>query len=68
MSATLKDIRRARGLTLHQVAQRLGVHFTAVHKWEARGVPAGRALRLAEVLDVPPHALRPDIYPPPEAA
>ncbi len=68
MSATLKDIRRARGLTLHQVADALGVHFTAVHKWEARGVPPERTLRLAEVLGVPPHTLRPDIYPPPEAA
>lgn len=64
----LKEIRKQRGLTLHQLAAIVGVHFTAVHKWEKRGIPAERVLRLAAALDVDPHDLRADLYPKPAEA
>lgn len=55
----LREWRKACGLTLVQVAQRIGAHFTSVGKWEqdVRGVDAHTLGRLAQVYGVPTSAL-----------
>lgn len=55
---TLKQLRTARGLTLRQLAEATGVHFSTIGNIE-RGTVAGRetVVRLAEALDADPDLL-----------
>lgn len=46
-----------------KVAKHIGVTYQAVAQW--RRVPATRVLKVAEVTGIPPHELRPDLYPAP---
>jgi pyruvate kinase len=46
-----------------RVAKALGISTAAVSTW--RKVPKSRVPAVAEVLGVPPHDLRPDLYDPP---
>jgi len=49
-----------------------GVPLTvqAVNDWKKlkRGVPPSRVTIVSRVLGIPPHEIRPDVFPPPEAA
>jgi hypothetical protein len=40
----------------------------AVHAWRnlKKGVPPDRVMAVSKVLQIPPHKIRPDIFPPPE--
>jgi hypothetical protein len=40
----------------------------AVHAWGnlKKGVPPDRVMAVSKVLQIPPHKIRPDIFPPPE--
>jgi hypothetical protein len=40
----------------------------AIHAWKhlKKGVPPDRVLAVSKVLKIPPHKIRPDIFPPPE--
>ncbi len=58
----LVAIREQRGLA-PKLAKRLGISREAVWLW--RRVPAEHALIVAEMLKLPPHKVRPDLYPPP---
>lgn len=46
------------------VARLLGVSAQAVSAWKKKGrVPVERVLKLSELSGLPPHEIRPDIYP-----
>ncbi len=48
------------------LAQKVGVHRTTVIGWRVAGeIPMHRVLAVAEASGIPPHKLRPDIYPAP---
>lgn len=48
---TLKTWREANGMTLVDVGQQLGVHYSAVQKWESGArLPASKSLGLIEHL------------------
>lgn len=52
-----------------ELARRLRITVQAVSGWRASGkIPPGRVLAVEAVTGVPRHALRPDFYPPAEAA
>lgn len=55
----LKEYRRRAGVTLKQVGEHLGLHFTAVQKWETQvsSPPARDLFRIAERYGVHPAAL-----------
>jgi DNA-binding transcriptional regulator YdaS (Cro superfamily) len=43
----------------HQLALRLDVQPSAVHKW--RRIPTERVLTVSQITGIPPHELRPDL-------
>lgn len=47
------------------LARALGMTRQRVHYWRKRGIPADQVLRVSEITGVPPHELRPDLYPHP---
>ena len=47
------------------VAQRMSVHKSQVCRWAKGRVPAERCAELSGLIGVPPHVLRPDIFPTP---
>ncbi|HWW46281.1 MAG TPA: YdaS family helix-turn-helix protein [Xanthobacteraceae bacterium] len=49
--------------TGNELASRLGVTPQAISGW--RRVPPTRVLAVSEITGIPPHELRPDIYPTP---
>lgn len=52
-----------------ELARRLHIAPQAVFSWRAKGrVPAARVLAVEAATGVPRHEIRPDIYPPPDAA
>lgn len=53
-------VKDAGGVTA--VARQFPVHHAAVIKWFSKGVPAERVPRLASILGIPRHVLRPDLY------
>lgn len=53
------------GLSLSEIARRSDVKRAAVSKWNRRGVPPSRAVAVASITGIPPHVLRPDIFPAP---
>ncbi|MBN2700820.1 MAG: helix-turn-helix domain-containing protein [Methylothermaceae bacterium] len=59
-------IEHFKGIT--KLADRLGVSYQAVRKWERHGVPAERVLQLVEIMEgrIKPYDVRPDIYPDPQ--
>lgn len=57
-----------KGNTAVAVARRLGVAHTTVLRWAAGRVPAERVRALSDVTGLPPHALRPDLFPTPDAS
>ena len=61
----LKDVVRAAGGTV-TLAARLGITPAAVSQW--RQVPDRRVLAVEAATGIPRHELRPDLYPPPDAA
>lgn len=76
MAIDLKQTIRDRGLTQREVARQMGVSEPTLSHWIAhtrdpeRGyrISAEAALVLARVIEVAPHALRPDIWDPPMPA
>ncbi len=50
----LAERRRAAGLSVSELARRLGVTRTAVQKWQARGVPAQREAAVSDALTTAP--------------
>lgn len=61
-SITVKSIVSAAG-GQSAVARKFGIQRQAVDKWTR--VPAERVLVVSEMSGVPPHKIRPDIYPAP---
>lgn len=57
--------RKANGVTQAELGKKLGVGDAAITKWEKGRVPAERVLSVAEETGIPPHMLRPDLYPVP---
>ncbi len=52
-----------------KLSKALGCDHSSVIGWRTRGqVPVERVLPLERLLGIPRHDLRPDIYPPPDAA
>lgn len=56
--------------TLEAAGRILGVSAVQVHRYETgeRGVPATRVAEISELTGIPPHVLRPDVFPAPEKA
>jgi plasmid maintenance system antidote protein VapI len=52
------------GLTMAELAKKIGVHITTVHVWEAgkRSITPIRAVKLEKKLGISRHKLRPDIF------
>lgn len=50
-------------MPLWALSRHLGLSQPAISKWVQ--VPAKRLVAVARYLKVPPHRLRPDLYPPP---
>lgn len=59
---TLLDAVEAYG-GVSKVARHMGVSKQAVSEWCYRKVPHRRAADLALLLDIPPHDVRPDVFP-----
>jgi transcriptional regulator with XRE-family HTH domain len=60
----LTAYRERHGLSQMDLARRLGVRGSGtISKWENGQVPAERVLDIARLTGIPPHRLRPDIYP-----
>lgn len=58
----IKAMRLDRGL-MTKIAKRLGITRSAVNQWQR--VPAGHVHRLSKIMEMHPHSIRPDIFPPP---
>lgn len=63
-NSPIGEYRRAHGLTLEALGQRLAVDKTTVMRWEARRVPADRVLDVERVTGIRRERLRPDLYAP----
>lgn len=63
-NSPIGEYRRAHGLTLEALGQRLSVDKTTVMRWEARRVPADRVLDVERVTGISRELLRPDLYAP----
>lgn len=63
--APLRAYRVRNSVTLDQLAAEFGVNKTTVLRWEEGQVPAERVLAVSALTGIPPHTLRPDIYPVP---
>jgi DNA-binding transcriptional regulator YdaS (Cro superfamily) len=61
----METIRQQRGL-MAKVARELGITRAAVTMW--RRVPAERVAAVERVTGIPPHELRPDLFPAPVEA
>lgn len=49
------------------LARAIGENVSTVHCWKHRGtIPPRKALAVSKVTGVPPHEIRPDIYPAPQ--
>lgn len=65
----LAAFRMAHGLSQADLAKKLGVDGSGtISKWENKRVPAERVLDVSRVTGIPPHRIRPDIYPEPSKA
>jgi DNA-binding transcriptional regulator YdaS (Cro superfamily) len=54
---------------LRRLGDAVGVDHSTVSWWKKKGViPVHRARKIHEVLKIPLHEIRPDIWPPAEAA
>ena len=65
-SNLVRRLTRERGITQDQLAQELGITQGAISQWNE--VPYRRVLEIERLTGIPRHELRPDIYPPPDAA
>lgn len=61
----LRDWRLKQGLSCAEIAKKLGVAETTVRSLENghRPITAERAVAIENVIGIPRHALRPDLYP-----
>lgn len=51
------------------LADALGLDHSSVSKWKSRGrVPAERVGRISALTGIPPHRIRPDLFPEPPQA
>jgi pyruvate kinase len=57
--AAIAKIRAERGLSV-RIAEALKIKKAAVYQW--RRVPGTRVMRVAEIIDMPPEKIRPDIF------
>lgn len=64
-TSALKTELDARGLRMVDVARAFGVDKAAVTRWNMFQVPVERIRKMQEVFGIPPHKLRPDIFPAP---
>jgi DNA-binding transcriptional regulator YdaS (Cro superfamily) len=53
------------GMLPADLAKALRVHRSQVTRWNRSGVPPKHVRRVAEITGIPPHELRPDIFPAP---
>jgi DNA-binding transcriptional regulator YdaS (Cro superfamily) len=59
MDKTIAMIRARHGLA-NQIARACGTSRQAVNQWKQ--VPAARVMAVAEILDLPPEQIRPDVF------
>jgi hypothetical protein len=57
--AAIAKIRATRGMSV-RIAEALKIRKAAVYQW--RRVPPSRVYRVAEIIDMPPEKIRPDIF------
>lgn len=69
MSETfLSSALKANGMRLVDLARNAGVDKATVTRWAKKSIPAERVLEIERLTGISRHKLRPDIYPPMEAA
>jgi DNA-binding transcriptional regulator YdaS (Cro superfamily) len=61
-NSPIAEFRRAEGLTLEALGQRLSVDKSTVMRWETRRVPADRVLDVERVTGISRQLLRPDLF------
>lgn len=66
MQTILKDILRARGLSIADASRASGIPYVTIaqHARGARGISAALAIKYERLLGIPRSALRPDLWPP----
>lgn len=60
-TSPLRAYRKTEGMTLEQLADRLGVNKSTVLRWEEGVVPAKRVLTISAETGIAPAVLRPDL-------
>lgn len=58
----IEIIRTTRGLNA-KITRELRLSRSAVSQWSQ--VPADRVVRVSEIIGIPPHEIRPDVFPAP---
>lgn len=61
---TFWKLARAKGFTQSSLARELNITQAAVGQWQM--IPVERVRAVSGLIDIPPHELRPDIFPAPE--
>jgi len=68
MAHPLTAYRLSEGISMSELARRLGVHRSAVLHWERGRISPQRAVDLERRIGIPREVLRPDIFGPVETA
>lgn len=68
MEPILVQSLREKSMTLTDFARRMSVNKSTVTRWAQKRIPAERVLDVERATGVGRHLLRPDLYPPIEAA
>ncbi len=63
MESPLRMHRKALGKSLKDRAAELGIAPSVLCKWEKLRVPAEKVAHVSSVTGIPPHRLRPDVFP-----
>jgi len=64
MKPHVHERRTLYGVEIAEIARQLRISYQAVAQWER--VPHTRVLEVSRITGVPPHEIRPDVYPSPE--
>lgn len=68
MDHPIRQFRTEKDMSLAALAEKVGRTKTQLSRWETgqRRIPAELVPKLSTLTGIPPHELRPDIYPAPE--
>lgn len=61
-SLALKEYRVRTDQQLKELAAKLGIAPSVLHKWENKRVPADKCIHVESITGIPCHLLRPDVF------